>query len=57
MTDAESLQAAIHEDVALQAYDPRWPALFEAELAARHPGDREAYTAAKTAFVQAASGT
>lgn len=33
MTDAESLQAAIHEDVALQAYDPRWPALFEAEQA------------------------
>jgi GrpB-like predicted nucleotidyltransferase (UPF0157 family) len=31
MTDPESLQAAIHEDVALQAYDARWPALFIAE--------------------------
>jgi GrpB-like predicted nucleotidyltransferase (UPF0157 family) len=31
MTDAESLQAAIHEEVALRAYDPRWPGLFEAE--------------------------
>lgn len=31
MTDHESLQAAIHEDVALRAYDPRWPGLFEAE--------------------------
>jgi GrpB-like predicted nucleotidyltransferase (UPF0157 family) len=31
MTEQESLQAAIHEEVALRAYDPRWPALFEAE--------------------------
>lgn len=31
MTDAGSLQAAIHEEVALRAYDPRWPGLFEAE--------------------------
>jgi len=33
MTDSESLQAAIHEDVALQAYDACWPGLFEAERA------------------------
>ncbi|WP_411881963.1 GrpB family protein [Polaromonas sp. YR568] len=33
MTDAESLQAAIDEEVALLAYDPRWPGLFEAERA------------------------
>lgn len=31
MADSESLQAAIHEDVVLQAYDARWPALFEVE--------------------------
>jgi GrpB-like predicted nucleotidyltransferase (UPF0157 family) len=31
MTDDESLQRAIHEDVALHAYDPQWPALFAAE--------------------------
>lgn len=31
MTDPESLQAAIHEEVTLRAYDPRWPGLFEAE--------------------------
>lgn len=31
MTEHESLQAAIHEEVALRAYDPHWPAMFEAE--------------------------
>jgi GrpB-like predicted nucleotidyltransferase (UPF0157 family) len=31
MTDEESLHAAIHEDVALCAYDAQWPALFSAE--------------------------
>lgn len=31
MTDAESLQAAINEEVALRAYDAHWPAMFEAE--------------------------
>jgi len=31
MTDAESLQAAITEEVALRAYDPHWPGMFEAE--------------------------
>jgi GrpB-like predicted nucleotidyltransferase (UPF0157 family) len=31
MTDHESLQRAIHEDVALHAYNPQWPALFEME--------------------------
>lgn len=31
MTDQASLQAAIDEEVALLAYDPRWPTLFEAE--------------------------
>ena len=31
MTDYESLQRAIHEDVALHACDPQWPALFAAE--------------------------
>lgn len=31
MTDAESLQLAIHEEVALVAHDPSWPALFDAE--------------------------
>ena len=31
MTDDESLQRAIHEDVALHAYNPQWPALFELE--------------------------
>ena len=31
MTDADSLNAAIHEEVALQAYDPAWPAGFVAE--------------------------
>lgn len=42
MTDEESLQAAIHEQVALQAYSPSWPALFAAErdrlLSQRLPG-------------------
>jgi GrpB-like predicted nucleotidyltransferase (UPF0157 family) len=31
MTDNESLQRAIHEDVTLHAYNPQWPALFAAE--------------------------
>lgn len=31
MTDDESLQRAIHEEVALHAYNPQWPALFAAE--------------------------
>jgi GrpB-like predicted nucleotidyltransferase (UPF0157 family) len=31
LTDAESLQQAIDEDVALVAPDPLWPALFAAE--------------------------
>ena len=31
MTDDESLQRAIHEEVALHAYNPQWPALFEVE--------------------------
>jgi GrpB-like predicted nucleotidyltransferase (UPF0157 family) len=31
MTEQESLQAAIHEEVALRAYDPRWPGMFDAE--------------------------
>ncbi|MDI1271925.1 GrpB family protein [Polaromonas sp.] len=31
MTDADSLHAAIHEDVSLQAYDSRWPDRFVAE--------------------------
>ncbi|MBS0448705.1 MAG: GrpB family protein [Proteobacteria bacterium] len=31
MTDDESLQAAIHEIVAVHAPDPAWPALFVAE--------------------------
>jgi GrpB-like predicted nucleotidyltransferase (UPF0157 family) len=42
MTEQESLQAAIHEEVTLRAYDPRWPGLFEAErerLLALFPDD------------------
>ena len=31
MTEEESLLAAIHEDVALHAYDDSWPQAFEAE--------------------------
>lgn len=31
MNDAESLRAAIHEEVALQPYDASWPARFAAE--------------------------
>ena len=31
MTESESLEQAIHEEVALVPYDPRWPSLFEAE--------------------------
>lgn len=42
---------ALRSDPALAA---RYAAL-KAELAARHPGDREAYTDAKAAFVKAAS--
>jgi GrpB-like predicted nucleotidyltransferase (UPF0157 family) len=33
MTDQESLQAAINEDIALHAHDDAWPALFAAERA------------------------
>ncbi|MDP3357680.1 MAG: GrpB family protein [Polaromonas sp.] len=33
MTDAESLHAAIHEEVALRPYDASWPARFAAEQA------------------------
>lgn len=33
MTDDESLQAAIHEDVNLQDHDPAWPQRFETERA------------------------
>ena len=31
MTEDESLERAIHEDVALCPYDAEWPALFLAE--------------------------
>jgi GrpB-like predicted nucleotidyltransferase (UPF0157 family) len=31
MTGPNSLLAAIHEEVSLQPYDPRWPGLFAAE--------------------------
>ena len=31
MTETESLEQAIHEEVALVPYDPRWPSLFEDE--------------------------
>ncbi len=31
MTESELLEQAIHEEVALVPYDPRWPSLFEAE--------------------------
>jgi GrpB-like predicted nucleotidyltransferase (UPF0157 family) len=31
MTETESLERAIHEEVALVPYDPQWPALFVAE--------------------------
>jgi GrpB-like predicted nucleotidyltransferase (UPF0157 family) len=31
VTEGESLERAIHEEVALVPYDPRWPSLFEAE--------------------------
>ncbi len=31
MTDSDSLQQAIDEEVALVAFNPQWPALFEAE--------------------------
>jgi hypothetical protein len=42
MADHESLQRAIHEDVALHAYNPPWPALFEAEktVCCVFPADR-----------------
>jgi len=33
VTESESLEQAIHEEVALVPYDPRWPSLFEAERA------------------------
>ncbi|WP_437675925.1 GrpB family protein [Sorangium sp. So ce131] len=33
MTENESLERAIHEEVALVPYDPQWPALFAAERA------------------------
>lgn len=41
MTEDESLQLAINEQVNLRAYDPNWPALFDAErqgLLALFPG-------------------
>lgn len=41
MNDQDSLLAAIHEEVALHAYDPSWPATFIAErdrLLALFPG-------------------
>jgi GrpB-like predicted nucleotidyltransferase (UPF0157 family) len=41
VTDDESLQQAIDEHVSLRAYDPAWPALFDAErlrLLALFPG-------------------
>ena len=31
MTESESLERAIHEEVALVPYDPQWPSLFVAE--------------------------
>ena len=31
MTESESLEGAIHEEVVLVPYDPWWPSLFEAE--------------------------
>ncbi len=31
MTERESLERAIHEELALVPYDPQWPSLFEAE--------------------------
>jgi GrpB-like predicted nucleotidyltransferase (UPF0157 family) len=31
VTENESLERAIHEEVALVRYDPRWPSLFETE--------------------------
>lgn len=31
MTESESLERAIHEEVALVPHDPLWPALFQAE--------------------------
>jgi GrpB-like predicted nucleotidyltransferase (UPF0157 family) len=31
VTESESLERAIHEEVTLVPYDPRWPSLFEAE--------------------------
>lgn len=42
MDEHESLQRAIHEKVALGAYDPRWPLMFEEErnrLSALFPDD------------------
>lgn len=41
MTEQESLERAIHEEVGLHPYDPAWPELFEAErvrLLASLPG-------------------
>lgn len=31
MTESESLEGAVHEEVALVSHDPLWPALFQAE--------------------------
>ena len=31
MNDPDSLQAAIHEDIELEAYNPAWPVMFVAE--------------------------
>jgi GrpB-like predicted nucleotidyltransferase (UPF0157 family) len=31
VTETESLEQAIHEEVSLVSYDPQWPSIFEAE--------------------------
>lgn len=52
------------DEVELADYDPAWPVMYAAEaarlraalkreLAVRHRDDREAYTEAKTAYVEA----
>lgn len=62
------IQRAVHEDVAIVAYDPAWPEEFRREkahllsclprdlkiqLATAHPNDRVAYTRGKTDFINA----
>lgn len=65
--DGDRWSNAAEDRVELVDHDPRWPAMFEAEagqlqaalagrdlkraLQARHPTDRDAYTAGKEAFV------